>query len=312
MKRTVRLASHDKYRASFLTEDRSWIGALGPNKHVVLLCEQLIYTDVHDGTLGEALTNSTTAALFVKSAEYSGLLDAPVPVPEDTSDPLIAAADLASALPLANEIFGDGIGDRQLSAGDKEILKKAEESATSLVRENACFCVPSALQKQSLCASGGRRLVLVYDVKMTACASVKDGPPVLIEQHLRDALRAAVAARGPGGPALSPGDVIIILGGRGRGSAAAQHSQVKRVADSVLGPLALNHEEFFIHHLQDQKLRPAAAECSALETALAYTVEAKDLSRARPARPNKHYKPADTQGSVCFVLPRACIICQAM
>ena len=296
--RTARLASHDMFRASFLAEDRSWIGALGPQKHVVLLCEQLIYMDLHDGALGEALTNSTTAALFVKSAEYSGLMDAPVQVPEDPSDPPIAAATLASALPLANEIFGDGIGDRQLSTGDKEILKKAEESATSLVRENASFCLPSALPKQSLCASGGRRLVFLYDVKMTACASVKDGPPMLVEQHLRDALRAAVAPRGPGGPALSPGDVIIISGGRGRGSAAAQHTHVKRVADSVLGALALNHEEFFIHHLQDQKLRPAAAECSALETALAYTVEGKDLSKARPARPNKHYKPADTQGPV--------------
>ena len=140
--------------------------------------------------------------------------------------------------------------------------------------------------------------MFLYDVKMTACASVKDGPPVLVEAHLRDAMRAAVAARGPGGPALNPGDVIIILGGRGRGSPGATHAQVKRVADSVLGQLALNSEEFFIHHLQDQKLRPAAAECSALETALAYTVEAKDLSNARPARPNKHYKPADTQGPV--------------
>ena len=77
-----------------------------------------------------SINSSTTAALFAKSAEYSGLLDAPVQVPEDPSDPPIAAATLASALPLANEIFGDGIGDRQLSAGDKRILKNAKESDT--------------------------------------------------------------------------------------------------------------------------------------------------------------------------------------
>ena len=27
-----------------------WIGRLGPNMHVVLLCERLIYADLNDGT----------------------------------------------------------------------------------------------------------------------------------------------------------------------------------------------------------------------------------------------------------------------
>ena len=46
---------------------------------------------------------------------------------------------------------------------------------------------------------------------------------MLVEQPLTDALRAALAARGPDGPALGQGDVIIVLvlGGSGRGSAAA-------------------------------------------------------------------------------------------
>lgn len=74
----------------------------------------------------------TTAALFVNNAEFSSLLDAPVLVPEALCDPRMAAADLASILPLANEIFGDGIGDRQLSAGDKRILKNLSAMCSPL------------------------------------------------------------------------------------------------------------------------------------------------------------------------------------
>ena len=95
------------------------------------------------------LVKHTTAALFVNKAEFSCLLSAPVLVPEAPCDPPTAAADPASALPLANEIFGDGIGDRQLSAGDKRILKNAKESDTSLVRATVCH----VLSQDSPCVS---------------------------------------------------------------------------------------------------------------------------------------------------------------